>query len=343
MIFARYMMNSKEIVQRTLSYDNPERVAHTFGDSDLVFCGHTVKTHQTDWQQIGPKRWERLDEWGNRWARIDPTSKGEVVAGVLQDVSDAERYVFPDFSNPADYQKAAATRAANPGKWTVGGLPGFAFNIARKLFKLEHYLCDLMLEPEAVHRLHDRIDEQLAHMIRGYAAAGLDSVMLVEDWGTQTQTLISPEIWREEFFPRFVSLCRLAHDAGLKVFMHSCGAVGAIVPGLIEAGIDVLQFDQPALHGIENLADHQERGKITFWCPVDIQRTLQTRDEQTIRAEARQMLKRLWRGRGGFIAGYYSDNASIGLDPKWQAIASDEFLRCGTQQGLENLLREETI
>jgi len=255
-----------------------------------------------------------------------------VIEGVIMDIADAEAYVFPDFSNPADYAKAAKTVAQHPEKWCIGGLPGFTFNIARKLFKLEHYLCDLLLEPEAIHRLHDRIDEQLLHMIRNYAAAGVDSVMFPEDWGTQTQTLISPAVWQKEFYPRFVRLCQAAHDAGIRVFMHSCGAIGAIIPGLIEAGIDLLQFDQPTLHGIDNLAANQEQHKITFWCPVDIQKTLQTRDEQVIRAEARALLDKLWRGRGGFVAGYYSDNASIGLDPVWQDHACTEFLRYGNRK-----------
>ena len=48
-------------------------------------------------------------------------------------------------------------------------------------------------------------------------------------------------------------------------------------------------------------------------------------DEEIIRAKVREMLDKLWRGRGGFIAGYYGDNASIGLDPKWQGYACDEF------------------
>jgi uroporphyrinogen decarboxylase len=41
------------------------------------------------------------------------------------------------------------------------------------------------------------------------------------------------------------------------------------------------------------------------------------------------MLAKLWAGRGGFIAGYYGDNASIGLDPQWQEIASQEFAALG--------------
>ena len=36
-------MNSREIVLRTLEYSGPERVARSFDDSDVVWCGNTVK------------------------------------------------------------------------------------------------------------------------------------------------------------------------------------------------------------------------------------------------------------------------------------------------------------
>jgi hypothetical protein len=41
------------------------------------------------------------------------------------------------------------------------------------------------------------------------------------------------------------------------------------------------------------------------------------------------MLEKLWRGRGGFVAGYYGDEASIGLEPRWQRIAAEEFVARG--------------
>lgn len=324
-------MTPKEIVLRTLEYSGPERVARSYGSSDFCWAGCSVKTHATDWKQAGGDRWERKDEWGNTWARLDPTSKGEVVKGVLEDIADLGAYRFPDYSRPADYATVAKKRAESPEKWLMGSMPGFAFNIARKMRKLDQYLMDVLLEPALMHEFHDRIDVMLEAMIRNYAAAGVDSVMFPEDWGTQNQTLISPALWREEFFPRFQKLCGIAHGLGIKVFMHSCGKIEAIVPGLMEAGVDVLQFDQPDLHGIDTLAAHQQRGKITFWCPVDIQKTLQQRDENLIRTKAREMLDKLWRGQGGFIAGYYGDNASIGLEPKWQDYASAEFTACGVR------------
>lgn len=325
-------MTSREIMQRTLAYEHPKRVARSFGDSDFCFAECSVQTHATDWKKTGNDDWERTDEWGNLWRRIDPTSKGEVVRGVLQDLSDLETVDLPDYSRPEDYACVSVLRAEHPDKWLMGWVPGFAFNIARKMRRLDQYLMDLLLEPELMHGLHDRIDAMVEDMIRNYAAAGVDAVMFLEDWGTQNGTLIHPDLWRQEFFPRFGKLCGIAHELGIKVFMHSCGKIGAIVPGLIEAGIDVLQFDQPDLHGIDELAAYQKNSRITFWCPVDVQKILPQQNEELIREKAREMLARLWRGRGGFIAGFYPDAASLGLNPQWQQFACDEFLRIGKKR-----------
>ena len=53
------------------------------------------------------------------------------------------------------------------------------------------------------------------------------------------------------------------------------------------------------------------------------------RDEAVIRTKVEEMLEKLWKGRGGLIAGRYSDDASIGLDPYWQEFACEVFLEKG--------------
>jgi hypothetical protein len=93
-------------------------------------------------------------------------------------------------------------------------------------------------------------------------------------------------------------------------------------------GVDVLQFDQPELHGVDHLAE-RFGGRVHFWCPVDIQRTLQSKDEARIEAAAREYVEKLGCYGGGFIAGYYGDNAGIGLDPKWQEVASKAYMKYG--------------
>lgn len=327
------MMPAREIVARTLAYDNPERIARSFEPSDFVWVAPTTKTFATDWTKDSAGAWFRIDEWGNRWSRIENSSKGEVTQPVLYSLNDLDQFRVPDFSNPSDYQSVCTQKELHPDKWLIGALPGFTFNIARKILRIDHYLLELAANPTGIRRLNDIIDEAVAAMILNFARAGVDSVMFPEDWGTQLNTFISPRMWKKEFFPRFKRFCDLAHTNRVKVFMHSCGQISGIMPGLIEAGIDLFQFDQPDLHGIDMLTQYQDRHQVSFWCPVDIQTTLQTRDETIIRAKAREMVDKLWQRKGGgFIAGYYDDNASIGLDPKWQAMACEEFLEHGVRK-----------
>ena len=149
--------------------------------------------------------------------------------------------------------------------------------------------------------------------------------------------MVSPDMWREIFKPEFKALAGRAHDHGLFVLMHTCGKMTAVLDDMIECGVNCFQFDQPRLHGIEHLAE-QFGGRATFWCPVDIQTTLQTKDPQQIRGDAERMIDALGGKdgtggfRGGFIAGYYGGNEAIGLTDDVQEIACKAFVEYGNYQ-----------
>lgn len=324
-------MNSREIVRGTVEYTGVERVAGSMPPPywhDMRSAHYQLQGYAPEWQDVGGGRQEYLDEWGNTWARIDAYSKGEVARGAIEDLDDVFTVPMPDLADPANFH---AVREAfdDPDnlQFRIGSLPGFPFNIARKMRRLDQFLMDLLLEKDRICVLLRRIEDLLADVIVQYAEAGADAVMFPEDWGTQKGLMINPKTWREVFKPGFVRLCAVAHEHGLKVLMHSCGKTTVIIPDLIEAGIDVLQFDQPQLHGIDNLA--RFHGEITFWCPVDIQTTLQTQDANAIAAGAKEMLEKLGGPDGGFIAGYYSGNEAIGLGLKWQDIACQAFTQYG--------------
>lgn len=90
----------------------------------------------------------------------------------------------------------------------------------------------------------------------------------------------------------------------------------------------MLQFDQPALHGIASVAE-KLGGRVAFWTPVDIQRTLQTGDRELIRAEARLLCEKLGGFGGGFIAKNYGDLPGVGVDPEWDQWAYEAFVEFG--------------
>ena len=325
-------MTGLEIIKRTVHFQGPQRVGMTLPEpypKDLIGLGPTAAPGFDDRRRFEGDNEYWMDEWGCTWGRLGGISKGEVVRGAILDWADLDAYEPPDFGIDSRYDRFRQVAAEKPDKYLIMGLPGgWVFSAARYIRRMETYLMDLALEPQNVERLHDIVEAENMKVIRKAAEVGAHGVMVAEDWGTQTGPLVSPDMFRRIFKPRIKAQCDLAHELGLDTWMHSCGCMTVLIPDLIDAGVQVFQFDQPTLHGIDYL-DRQFGGKASFWCPVDIQKTLQTKDPVKIRAEARQMCETLGGHRGGFIAGYYGDNKAIGLDPGVQDIACQAFVEFG--------------
>jgi hypothetical protein len=334
-------VKSLEIVRKTVTHGGPERIAMSLPapyPNDVCFAAPTADPRHPDtpWEQVDEGRWEYTDEWGNRWARAEGFSKGEVCCGVLEDWDRLDQIELPEYDLPERYSEVAETFSANADRFKIGHIPGFPFNIARKMRRLDNFLVDVLAEPDRTVRLLAMVEEQMDHGIRRLAGAGADAVMFGEDWGTQDRLLVSPQVWNRMFRPGYDRLCRTARDCGAFVFIHSCGYIREAMDGMLEAGIDAFQFDQPQLYGVDRLAK-EFAGRTTFWCPVDIQKTLQTRDAALIEADAKLMVERLGGNGGGFIAGYYGNNRALGLDPKWQDVACRAFVKYGAPAIWETL------
>jgi hypothetical protein len=325
-------MTSRQIIKSVLTFHNPPRIGMALPQpylNDIAWYSRKKANEGTELppQEGEKKRWR--DAWGSVWASLTDYDKGEVVEGAITDWSQLDSYQAPDLGRSEDYAQAAIQIATEKEKYRLGGIPGFTFNVARYIRKLENYLCDLLTDRDNILRLHGIVRNQLLRAIDCWADAGADAIMFPEDWGTQDRLMVSPDLWREVFKPEFADLCGRAHQRGMDVWMHSCGRMTDIIEDLIECGVNCLQFDQPRLHGIDNLAQ-RFAGRVTFWCPVDIQKTLQTRDPALIEQEAAELVEKLGGRGGGFIAGYYSGNEAIGLTNDIQDIACKAFVKNGT-------------
>jgi hypothetical protein len=326
-------MTPREIVLKTIRFEGPERIAMSLPapyPNDIAWGGIAAGRNWEEAEssaRLGGSRWK--DEWGNTWARVDQFSMGQVVEGALRDWSQVDGYQMPAFDDPTRYEAAKASFARQADMFKIGGLPGFPFAIMRYLRRMDIFLEDLLTHPAEVRRFADRVTDLLTRCIEQWALAGADAVEFAEDWGTQERLLVSPRMWREVFKPDYAKLCEAARRNGLSVWMHSCGYIWDIIEDLIECGVAVLQMDQPGLFGIDRLAE-AFGGRISFECPVDIQQVLPTGDEKRIEAFARELVHRLGRFGGGFVAGFYGDMRSIGVQPEWQDIACRAFVKYGT-------------
>ncbi|MBN2244260.1 MAG: methyltransferase [Candidatus Aminicenantes bacterium] len=97
------------------------------------------------------------------------------------------------------------------------------------------------------------------------------------DFGTQKGPFISPQSYRDLFYPFHKEVNKRIHaKTNWKTFIHSCGSVTAFMPDFINAGFDILN---PVQTSAENMAPEflkKEFGSdIVFWGGgVDTQKTL---------------------------------------------------------------------
>ena len=324
-------MESRTLIRKVIHCDGAPRIGYHLPapwPSDIVGVGVDAAPdfQPQRWTEGNAEHW--TDEWGCRWRRLGGISKGEVYEGAITDWDQLNDYRPPDMGLETRYKRARKVFGEAGDKYRIGHLPGMAFNTSRYIRRLDHFLADCLLEPERVRRLNGLVMDEVEKAVRRLAAAGADGVMFAEDWGTQDRLLMAPATFRELFLPELQRLGRVAAEVGVDVWMHSCGKVGDIIEDLIGAGVRVLQFDQPALHGIEWL-NETFGGRVAFECPVDIQRTLQRRDAAKIRDEARRLCRLLGGHGGGFIACRYGDEKAIGIESQWQDIACDAFIEFG--------------
>ena len=322
-------MTPREIILANLNHAHPPRPGLTFGGgriNDMIGGSPGLP----DGYQ--PKRWVEGDRefyddpWGNLWVRmVDGSIKGEVRTPVLQDWSALERLQAPhyDIDQAAERIRAGFARDTED-RFKLAHIGGWIFDNARYLRRMEVYFADLALYPDEVRRMHSVVAQLYETLIQAAAKAGADGIMIGEDMGTQQGLLFSPKMFRFYFKEEYTRLLAIAHEYGMKVLMHSCGLNWAILDDLIDCGVDVFQFDQPALYDMPALAAKFRERRVVLWSPVDIQQVLPTGDRAYIESEARRMCQLF---QGFLITKNYGDLKGIGVQEEWDMWAYEAICR----------------
>ena len=159
---------------------------------------------------------------------------------------------------------------------------------------LSEWMIMLMTEKETCHEMMGRaVDASIAQLslIRQAVddrcvAWGISS----DDAGTQRQEFLQPDLWDEMILPHYARLCDWVHrNTSWKTFMHSCGSIYRYIPGLIDAGIDILNPVQISAANMEPERLKAEfGGKIVFWGGgVDTQVVLPLSTPEEVRESVR--------------------------------------------------------
>ena len=217
----------------------------------------------------------------------------EGIFAECDDPKELDRYEWPD-ANYIDLDKlermvdAAIVDDMAPisGSWSC------FYHIVADFFGMENYFLKMYTDPDMVLALTEKVVEfYLAANARVFERlrGKIDAFFLGNDFGSQLDLLISPECFRRFVLPYFRRLIDQAKAHGLKVMLHSCGAIDKVIPDLIDAGIDALHPLQALARGMEaeNLAKYKDH--LLFVGGVDTQQLLPFGTPQMVKDEVRRL------------------------------------------------------
>jgi hypothetical protein len=312
-------MSPRERVYATLSYSRPDRPPRDLWVLPYVQLFRKAELDEVlrrfpidfDRPELSPgsddadlRKYSRagkyVDEWGSVWHLAEPGIVGEVKEPVLSDWSRLARFHPPwDFIRGKDWAHVDRVRRGSD-KFILSGVCARPFERLQFLRGTENLYIDLAYDTPELRTLLGMVHDYYLEDVANWSRSAVDAVALMDDWGSNTALLISPELWRGVFKPLYRDYCDIIHGKGKKVFFHSDGNIEAIYGDLIEVGIDALN-SQLFCMDIERLGERYA-GKVTFWGEIDRQRVLPYGTETDVRAAVHRVRRALEGTGGGVIA-----------------------------------------
>ena len=322
-------VSARDLVYAALRHEETERIPYNFMfspppeaalrrhfatadlqdylDINLYLFGCLGKPLYASPEQYGPTI---TDQFGVVWSTSN-RDRGYPVQHPLTEAT-LTGYQFPDPLTPERWAEVAEKARKYPGQFRVAVI-GDLWERAHLMRGLDNLLMDLHIAPNFVHDLLDHICEYNLATLQGMASFKPDGVFLSDDYGFQEQLMMSPDHWREFVKPRLARLLTAAKNYSLVTMLHSCGNVSAIVPDLIEIGLDILHPIQP--EAMDVFALKREYGRdITFCGGISTQWTLPYGTPAEVKTEVNTKATELGKGGGYILEPGITLQADVPLD-----------------------------
>lgn len=297
---------------RVLSYDmfcQPPESVYKSGARLDWWNALSRSTPNRMWRQWMPDG-TSYDIWGHHYRIVDnPTGAYEEFAtwplSAATSVEELKTFPWPqpdwwDFSTLPDAIRQLDPRREFYLRFRIGSV----FELAWQIRGMQEFLMDLASMPAIPHYIMERMtDVHVENLKRVLEVAGdqLDMVYFYDDVATQRSLMISPAMWRDYVRPCHARIIEVAHKFDKPVMYHCDGAIAALIPELIDLGINVLNPIQPDSPGMEAAKLKRDFGdRLTFHGGVDIIKTLPRGTPAEVRSEVRERIRVLGEN-GGYI------------------------------------------
>lgn len=134
-----------------------------------------------------------------------------------------------------------------------------------------NFMMDLAGDPQFAEALLDRVLDYHLRNVELYLDAVGDYIQIIQmggDLGTQNGPQLRPEMYYQVIQPRQKELWGRIHalKPDLAVFLHCCGGIYELLPGIIEAGCDIINPVQTNAKGMDPVRLKNEFGSdLCFW------------------------------------------------------------------------------
>lgn len=240
------------------------------------------------------------DEWGCVFHNLQAGIIGEVKEPIItdEDWEDLSQVYIPEEVLSFDIAQVNAFCRSTDNFVTSGGALPRPFERLQFLRGTASLYMDLVTQPSGMMTFIGKMHAHNCELLEKWASTEVDALSFMDDWGSQNNLLISPELWKDIFMPMYKDYIDIAHRKGKKAFMHSDGNILSIYPLLIDLGLDAIN-SQLFCMGVDNLSAY--KGKITFWGEIDRQHLLPNGTKTEIDQTVRHIHDTLWE-KGGCIA-----------------------------------------
>ena len=264
------MLNARENLEEVINHGTPDRYSNNYEGINLMF--HPLG------EQFAEQGGEPYtDRWGITWV-FPQDSPGQLPLHdeehlVLKDIEDWKEYVhmpptdvpegvwdeFRQMYKDVDRTKSIIATFFNPGMFEMSHHLG---SLTEMLMNLIMYTDEYI---ELVKYLEEReliIAEKICENLHP------DAIFHHDDWGSQENSFMSPEIFDEIFLEPYKNVYGYYKDHGVKyIFHHSDSYAANLVPEMIEMGIDVWQGPMHSNNVAELVKEYGD--KITFMGNID--------------------------------------------------------------------------
>ena len=189
----------------------------------------------------------------------------------IKGVEDLLTFRFPNLNDDSRYNIIRKMRRKYPDKCLASAVWG-AFDFPEEsLFGTERYLTMLVDYPDEMQKFLTRWTDNEINIVRHSVKAGADVIFILDDYGYNNRTFLSPRMWKKMIYPHLKRIIDETHEAGALALLHSCGYQMTLLDSYVEAGLDMLQSFQP-MAGNDFAAAYEKYGdKLTFITGIDTQ------------------------------------------------------------------------